>query len=155
MGAGLRNAVLILIVILASHVAIVKPSVIGLKPGPGRPPASAAPPARSAGLAWPPGPGDVAKGMPAFPRPVQTPRNREDEERAALHRMVFSGVDDEYEPELSSRDLPDYSRVHLAAESSATSDLPMYYIDGSANNVHDGYLSGIESWGASYLPVST
>lgn len=107
--------------------------------------------------AWPPGPGELFNGAPpgAFEQPRQRPYDSEDEERAALHRLVFSQPDQgDYAEESKPRMMPDHSGLHMAAESSTTSDLPMFYIrpDARSEGMTD-YVSGIESWGAGYLPV--
>lgn len=173
-GAGLRNAVLVLLLVIAAHVVIIKapagaggqqaprPSAEPKRPGStplsdirrARAGAARQEPNRGFLESWPPGPGELARDM--FEQPRQRPYTAEDEERAALHRLVFSQPDDgrDYVEESKPKLMPDHSGLHMAAEGSITGDLPMFYIrpDAKSEGMSD-YVSGIESWGAGYLPV--
>lgn len=114
-------------------------------------------PSREYMEAWPPGPDQLADSMPvgAFQLARQTPYTLEDEERAALHRLVFSQPDSvEHLNASKPAMMPDYSGLHMAAETSITSGLPMHYIrPGAQNEGNSDHVSGMLSWGAGYQPV--
>lgn len=181
-GVGLRNALLCLFLVVGLHIAIVKPvdrdrnSETRATGGTRRAGAGGkeTPPATSTMMsdirrrrtlqrpsfaeAWPPGPEDLAGGAPAaaFEPAHQKPYTLEDEERAALHRLVFSqpaeALDFAPKPGL----MPDHSGLHMAAETSISNDLPMYYIKPGAQNEGNGeYVSGMLSWGAGYQPLTS
>eukprot|EP00873_Tetraselmis_striata_P043930 jgi/Tetstr1/464194/TSEL_008999.t1 len=182
-GAGLLNAFLCLLLVVGLHVLIVKPDAASRERKPvrgGGERRRAAPsststmlsdlrrrrakqqqrqqPSREYMEAWPPGPGDLADGLPegAFAPPNQRPYTLEDEERAALHRLVFSQPDpSEYMEPSRPAMMPDYSGLHMAAETSITGDLPMHYIrPGAQSEDNTDHVSGMLSWGAGYQPVS-
>lgn len=180
-GAGIRNAFLFLILVIASHMVLLKPQPSGspstqdhgkgattrrsFKTSPStllsdiRKAKKYQEPSKHFMDDWPPGPGNLAEDIPSnvFEQPRQRPYTLEDEERAALHRLVFSKTDDmDYMEKSKPKLMPDYSGLHMAAERSITSDLPMFYLtsDSKSEGMSD-YVSGIESWGAGYLPVMT
>lgn len=114
-------------------------------------------PSRDYMEAWPPGPDQLAGSIPvgAFQPAHQKPYTLEDEERAALHRLVFSQPEPAEHLDASKPALmADYSGLHMAAETSITSDLPMHYIRPSQNEGNSDHVSGMLSWGAGYQPVT-
>lgn len=157
--AGLRNAILILLMVIAAHVVISSRSQVDAD---GRPTPTRISSSNNVAVArrarkkcaasdgfvrsWPPSPEASCATSAAFEPPLQRPYTREDEERAALHRLVFSQPEmaNEY-PRLSA---PRDSGWNVSSGCSMDGPLPMYYINDS-----DAY-AGIESWGAGYTPVA-
>ncbi len=164
-GAGLRNALLFLAAVVAAHVWLVRPDKVA-STGNDTYGKTATAQRRAACRAGPPP--LLQQQPPADPWPPTAPakidmdlfdtvyRNTdsiEEDERMALHRLVFSQPDPEDSLEfVKPRPMPDYSGLHMAAESGG---LPMHYIrpdaigDGNSDTV-----SGIFHWGAGYEPVA-
>lgn len=124
---------------------------------------------RHAAQEWPPTPGDLSRDLPAglfAPAMGTDPFASEDEERAALHRLVFSQdaaagggrARGRGRGEPRSPAVPDRSGPGMPAEDSSAHNLPMYYIRQGAQDEEglgggDGHVSGISGWGAGYMPL--
>lgn len=146
-GEGILNAIIVCIVVAAAHWWIRKANEVaprGPKTTEGFFPRKQHSAVTEAYVnAWPPTP-------PPAPAEWVSPQHvsSEEEERAALYRLVFAGSRERetHSPKL----MPDYSGLHMAAEQST--QLPMFDI-GTSNKQTSDTISGIESWGAGYAPL--
>lgn len=167
-GEGIRNALIVLILIACAHVwlqrhanptfsrlcndtghAVLQPSA----PVVASPASIHAPPpprvTRDFLDSWPEPPEEIEWVSSRGPSP-QKQYTTEDEEREALHRLVFAGAERQTQQQSESQPklLPDYSGLHMAAEQS--SQLPMFDIAPKGGRQNTDSISGIESWGAGY-----
>jgi hypothetical protein len=149
-GAGFLNAFIVLALIAIAHTAIVTdgfvappssgpsgPSAGSSSSGPKRDERHAA--KRHPDYDWPPGPDQVPRVK--FEPPPMRDSLRDEEERDALRRLVFS------ESETKPVRLVDRARPSLSAEGSTTTGLFLIREDA----VTDDEVAGIEGWGAGFM----
>lgn len=138
---GLRNAIIFLAIIVASHISIINTSVdesmANDKTCKRRGVDTAA-----AEKSWPSPPPQVNAWYE--PKRVRFMDNREDEEREALHRLVFANktLDDEKPKVVVGRG--NSERMHMG-----NSQLSMYNIK-SPDPISDE-ISGLDGWGSGYM----
>jgi hypothetical protein len=168
-GEGIRNALIVLILIACAHVwiqrhqtdqtisaRICKDTVRPVQTlyAPPVPRQSPPPPrvTRQFIDSWPEPPEEIEWANSRGPSP-QKQYTTEDEEREALHRLVFAGADRQRLPHSDTlpKLLPDYSGLHMAAEQSC--QLPMFDIAPKGGRPNTDSISGIESWGAGYAAL--
>jgi hypothetical protein len=180
-GAGIRNALIALALMAIAHAAILTEGFSTSTPPPAEPvvygsgsslggitaieqrrarsystPIKELQRARAA-YDWPPPPDDVHNRIPigAAELELQSPNNKDTDDRAALHRLVFS----EEEPEdvfsqvKPRRGLLDYSRPGLSAEGGTTTGLFQIRNDDSSRGTLNDDVAGIEGWGAGFLSL--
>nr|WRJ69942.1 hypothetical protein TetV2_00497 [Oceanusvirus sp.] len=183
-GAGIRNALIALVLVVIAHAAILTEgfsSIPAAVPAPEEPivygsgsslGAMATTERRrarrystplkelqrdKAAYDWPPAPDEVQNQIPigAVEAPLQSPYTRDADERAALHRLVFS----EEEPEdvfsqiKPRRKMSDHSRPALSAEGGTTTGLFRIRNDDSPGGALNDDIAGIEEWGAGFLSL--
>lgn len=177
-GEGIRNALIVLILVAFAHVWLQRHSNpafwrlynLGHTPATTAPATAAAVPPRclarvpSKRIAGPPITQEYLNAWPSPPQEIEWANARgpspqkayttDEEERAALHRLVFAGtaappppMKSESRPTLS----PDYSSLHMAAEQPCI--LPMFDIGTDHARANTESVSGIESWGAGYAAI--
>ena len=158
-GAGFLNAFIVLALIAIAHTAIVTDGFFAPPPGPSGPPGLSGP-SGSFGLSghsgrvgrkrhpdydWPPGPDQVPRVR--FEPPPMRSSAKDDEERDALRRLVFS------EPDQAETTRPGPKPVHrsrpaLSAEGSTSTGLFLIRDDADAR---PDEVAGIEGWGAGFM----
>jgi hypothetical protein len=172
-GEGIRNALVVLILVALAHMWLQRHSnpafsrlyQLGQTPSAPATPAPRClarvankrvegPPVTQEYLnAWPSPPPEIEWANARGPSP-QKAYTTDEEERAALHRLVFAGTAAPPSPvKLESRPslTPDYSSLHMAAEQPC--NLPMFDIGAKNACANTDSVSGIESWGAGYAPI--
>lgn len=141
-GAGFLNAFIVLALIAIAHTAIVTDGFVAPpSSGPKRDERHAA--KRHPDYDWPPGPDQVPRVK--FEPPPMRDSLRDEEERDALRRLVFS------ESETKPVRLVDRARPSLSAEGSTTTGLFLIREDA----VTDDEVAGIEGWGAGFMAFYT
>lgn len=169
-GEGIRNALIVLILIACAHVWLQRHSnptfsrlcndtrhyvpqeraPVAASPAPRHAPPRVT---RDFLESWPEPPEEIEWANSRGPSP-QKQYTTEDEEREALHRLVFAGAERQkrLQPtESIPKLLPDYSGLHMAAEQSC--QLPMFDIAPKGGRQNTDTVSGIESWGAGYAAL--
>ena len=169
-GEGIRNALIVLILIACAHLWLqrhasptfsrlcneTRYSTVSQQRAPvvASPAPRPAPPrvTREFLDSWPEPPEEIEWASSRGPSP-QKQYTTEDEEREALHRLVFAGAERQRPQHTESMPklLPDYSGLHMAAEQSC--QLPMFDIAPKGGRSNTDSVSGIESWGAGYAAL--
>ncbi len=148
-GAGFLNAFIVLALIAIAHTAIVTDGFVAPpSSGPSAGSSSSGPKRderherhaakRHPDYDWPPGPDQVPRVK--FEPPPMRDTLRDEEERDALRRLVFS------ESETKPARLVDRARPSLSAEGSTTTGLFLIRDDAVTDEV-----AGIEGWGAGFM----